>query len=434
MVALIVLLVYLAGFAMQLLVRRQTAIPFRNAARSQVHVGEVGASALQFSEKLVAEEFSTKLNEHLSSQDRMLRAGLPVKQCIIYRCRMDDELCGGVGDRMYGILVLYLAAILTKRSFFIYNSKPVPLEQFLLPNKLDWRIDSIKHKKSRDDVLSCAEGSLLSWCTQHVVQIPFRLCKYLKNLVFSSYYFLNINDNMRTDCIEELLYEFDSLRALTDRSQVDSKFLHDFATNISRMMMDTLFRPHQRLIDTAMTAAGKNVQSQPHDCLVCVHVRTGYGLGERTRHRNMSSFASCAGVAKRDLLVAAPQCAGNLQWLLVGDNQDALDMLQILLAGAGSHQFLRTKHLGSSFHIDKGQNASAGMLHAYTDWYLLTKCRYLVASMSTMGATAALHHGPAVSRYDVEVANRTNTCKCNSIYDWQRDANAELERLDGILT
>jgi len=50
--------------------------------------------------------------------------------------------CGGHGDRVHGILSLFLLAMATNRGFLIDSRFPVPLETALLPSFLDWRVRS----------------------------------------------------------------------------------------------------------------------------------------------------------------------------------------------------------------------------------------------------------------------------------------------------
>ena len=49
-------------------------------------------------------------------------------------------MCGGHGDRLHGILSLFLFAIATKRAFFVDYRYPLPLHMVLVPNLIDWRI------------------------------------------------------------------------------------------------------------------------------------------------------------------------------------------------------------------------------------------------------------------------------------------------------
>lgn len=49
-------------------------------------------------------------------------------------------ICGGHGDRVHGILSLFLFAVATKRGFLIDYRAPLPLQRVLWPSFIDWRI------------------------------------------------------------------------------------------------------------------------------------------------------------------------------------------------------------------------------------------------------------------------------------------------------
>ena len=65
---------------------------------------------------------------------------------MVYACN-HWELCGGLGNRINGMLTVFILAVLTNRSFFIELEYPVPVEAFFLPRRradgeysLDWRV------------------------------------------------------------------------------------------------------------------------------------------------------------------------------------------------------------------------------------------------------------------------------------------------------
>lgn len=398
-----------------------------HAPLSKVGLLPAGESPLE----LAGKEFHRLFEEHRSLQTDVLLGKVPLSKCLIFRCSVELEHCGGVGDRFYGILVLYLGAILTKRPFFIYSIKPKPMEDYLEPNEFDWQISSLQNAESRRKALDCAKGRgrVFSRCVMHEIQIPYKTCSFLRKVLYSGDYFLNINDNYRTDCIEEFLRQLDSLKSVGSAGKEMARALREFSVNVSRFMLRALFRPHKHILTAAASILNMPVGQLPEldDCLLCVHVRTGSGLSEKARHTNLTMFANCAAAVEQRLLADVGQkCSGGKpRWFLAGDSESALDTLQQLSSvEVGDRLFIRTKQLGSVSHIDADHNASIGMSHAYVDWYLLSKCRYLVASLSTMGATAAIYAGSSVHRYDVEVANHTGSCRQSRISDWQRDANA----------
>ncbi|CAD7941134.1 unnamed protein product [Amoebophrya sp. A120] len=49
--------------------------------------------------------------------------------------------CGGHGDRVNGLLTLFLLALITKRRFLILSSNPVDWHSVFAPNRIDWRTE-----------------------------------------------------------------------------------------------------------------------------------------------------------------------------------------------------------------------------------------------------------------------------------------------------
>jgi hypothetical protein len=55
----------------------------------------------------------------------------------IYSCT-NGQICGGLADRMIGMVSVFMLAVLTNRSFAIEVDQPSPLQDFLSPNEYDW--------------------------------------------------------------------------------------------------------------------------------------------------------------------------------------------------------------------------------------------------------------------------------------------------------
>ena len=69
-------------------------------------------------------------------------------RALVYTCPVgaDGEAvwqCGGLADRMKGVMTVLLLALLSSRTFFIDLRVPVSLQDFLAPNAIDWRLDNV---------------------------------------------------------------------------------------------------------------------------------------------------------------------------------------------------------------------------------------------------------------------------------------------------
>ena len=58
-------------------------------------------------------------------------------KCIIYEC-IDHKLCGGFGNRIQGISVLLILAMLTKHVFLLQMTSPTNINAYLSPNSIQW--------------------------------------------------------------------------------------------------------------------------------------------------------------------------------------------------------------------------------------------------------------------------------------------------------
>ena len=59
---------------------------------------------------------------------------------MMYRCdqALDNDLCGGFGDRLKGILDAYLWSLMVNRTFVIKITRPCNMTNILEPNEVDW--------------------------------------------------------------------------------------------------------------------------------------------------------------------------------------------------------------------------------------------------------------------------------------------------------
>jgi hypothetical protein len=62
--------------------------------------------------------------------------GKPDARYLVYHCK---GMCGGIADRLKGIVTTFYAAIITKRVFIVHMPEPTPLSSILMPALIDWR-------------------------------------------------------------------------------------------------------------------------------------------------------------------------------------------------------------------------------------------------------------------------------------------------------
>eukprot|EP00927_Polykrikos_kofoidii_P017049 TRINITY_DN17741_c0_g2_i1.p1 TRINITY_DN17741_c0_g2~~TRINITY_DN17741_c0_g2_i1.p1 ORF type:complete len:1000 (-),score=137.92 TRINITY_DN17741_c0_g2_i1:120-3119(-) len=94
---------------------------------------------------------TTKLADHLAGYAIFHRKGLDAlkvahsggkrskQSVLVYSCESFRQ-CGGLGDRINGMVTAFLLAVLSKRLFLIDSENPLPLQMLLEPNAIDWRV------------------------------------------------------------------------------------------------------------------------------------------------------------------------------------------------------------------------------------------------------------------------------------------------------
>eukprot|EP00117_Sycon_ciliatum_P039652 scpid49644/ scgid29268/ len=379
------------------------------------------------------------LEKHARLQADVLAGNVKFSRALIAKCTADD-VCAGLGDRVFGILVLYLGAILTDRAFFLEYSKPKPMDAYLEPNALDWRINAIQNDGVRGKVAECAlSGSgHFDSCRASAFLMPDQNCGQIISAVFSDRNVLVTTSNHRTDCILSMLVKsgvVPKAEATGKGAATTPEGMRQWAANVSHVLINSLFRFNKEVMEAGnkvVTPRGGTDAAAPlpPECFLCVHVRSGSGVGEKSRHTNFRDFATCGLTAHAAQRLAdnTTRCPVQPHWLIVGDSSTAPgDIIRYANEGRNDAEkiaLLTTTDLGPATHMDRNNAATDDMVkHVFIDYYLLSRCQYTVASLSTFAATGAIIGGPGVFRYDMEVGGHSGGCTVHRISDWQRDAN-----------
>ncbi len=74
------------------------------------------------------------------------RQSIDSKKYVIYECT-NKNLCGGLGDRLKGIMSAYAWSLVTNRIFLIRHYRPCLLTEMFQVNKLNWNIDTFNRTK-----------------------------------------------------------------------------------------------------------------------------------------------------------------------------------------------------------------------------------------------------------------------------------------------
>ncbi|CAD7937024.1 unnamed protein product [Amoebophrya sp. A25] len=238
------------------------------------------------------------------------------KRILVYRCA-SIGFCGGHGDRLHGILGLFMLALVTGRAFLIDSPRPLPIGLLLEPaypeDVIDWRVRGSVGlpglHANRNDKFVEALGDL--------VDSPE------KNWVLHS------NQRITTACLHSELARR-NLPSAVRAVLVRTPFLHAH-------LFEMLFRPTNLLANRiaswfqfartgdieTKTTSGKNVGStspqpyptatppstsrRPVESLIGIHFRTGNASSDRWRdpqrhqREDLLEFLRCATKVETEL-------------------------------------------------------------------------------------------------------------------------------------
>ena len=377
-------------------------------------------------ERLAPEPLGPLLVKHRLLQERMRWGKIPMR-AIVARCYGQDE-CGGIGDRLFGIVTLFLEALLSDRAFFVEHKKPVDQTDFFTPNSVDWRVDGVEHVEAFATLDDARRKGPF-----HKFLMPGAQCVHVMEFMKAQVKtpILYMNSNHRTECVLKRLLRGNVLpdddTPWFDKRKEDS--LRLWASNVTHFILNYLFKFSPLVQKQATTILeGTDLPADfdskvTRECLVCVHVRSGKNTHEDGGHHNIADFGKCAHMVEEGIN-KAKTCPRKVHWLVISDHPDAPSIV-----GGNFTKPLSSSKTGPIVHIDHigvGEQHRSGALRLYVDWFVLTRCKHFVASLSTLGETASMYHGASVRRFDMERAGQCSPTPLG-IQNWQRDRNIPKE-------
>ncbi|KAG2494911.1 hypothetical protein HYH03_006846 [Edaphochlamys debaryana] len=198
--------------------------------------------------------------------------------------------CGGLGDRLRGIGFATRLAATTKRVLLVYQEPPAPLEEFLQPNLIDWRVTPDLGLDTFNDIARSAVH--FKYDTRfHAEQLARDLDQGLWN---DSEHVVTLATNMPL-----------ATQPNTTSSKAPRLPPAPAGAAVQSLLMRALFKLSPAL-EEATDAALASVGVAPGQPFVAVHLRLGGQVGERGsiyRHAVQSTTA---------LLHEAERCAVHL--------------------------------------------------------------------------------------------------------------------------
>ncbi|CAE7407608.1 unnamed protein product [Symbiodinium natans] len=314
-----------------------------------------------------------------------LGTGGPLPRLLIYRCSAMG-FCGGHGDRLNGLLGVFLMAIASRRAFFIDSARPVPLHQLLQPRR---------RAKSCGSMLQDAEF-LLDWRLHGAVSAIGRRTNYndrYNDLVEDLPWILTqepekvvvMHTNQRVSPAVLVSKEAQSLMGPLATQLLKMPYLH-------AALLELLFEPSQLLAARHAEVLEAAKLGRPR--LIAVHFRAGDQSPNRwsdpPRHglSDLEGFLGCAQGLERHQRWKDEEVA----WYLAADTAEVSSSPLIAeLTKRNKLAFLPGQGDASIVHLDRSPLpvAVAGITDTWAQWLTIASADGVILSASNFGLTAA---------------------------------------------
>ncbi|ORY06207.1 hypothetical protein K493DRAFT_372364 [Basidiobolus meristosporus CBS 931.73] len=356
------------------------------------------------------DEFADSLQKRYNSIMELAETySCPPTQTIAYVCGQDD-LCGGVGDRIQGVISTFYLALLTNSLFHIEWSKPLPLQEFIVPNRtgIDWiGAGSTKALGSKIPVFDYGYPDSLQ-----IIEDANSM-NFLKS--WSRYEHINIHSNQ---AFWVRLTKNNTWGAQAAKNyqldQLPPSYLYTIA---SRLLLSTPSNKLQPYIDE-ITKQWKDKTAYK----IGLHIRTGgEGAWDDPKRVDVSVAVGCfvdeAIAIYNDFAKNHPSPPMPI-FFVATDSQHATDLLREQL---GKFNYTVYTSHGNITHLDRAQegNLFDDNVRTYADWFVLHQMDALVITRSGFSETVAAMTLKPTRRYvSGSQCKFTNFADVLSMDDW----------------
>jgi hypothetical protein len=251
--------------------------------------------------------------------------------------------CGGLGDRLYGIIMGLYIAILSERIFLIQewniNGIAHPLLDYLQPNHLWWHA-TVPSRESIDfGLLSTMDDRQHPLLLEPCGLKPDKRDYFLRNNIMT--YESQLKES---SCLQDYWQDLSSKRE------------QDFDRPLAEVGFHTLFKFTRHVDDQATMLLQKSGTIDELDYVsspyIGMHIRTGQGetWNDPERHsgaENLERFATCANNMHRSI---AQKCETTPKVYIAADNNEAKKYMLNKYSSAGIFKGLTDLEI---LHIDR---------------------------------------------------------------------------------
>lgn len=308
------------------------------------------------------------------------------ERVLIYRCSALG-FCGGHGDRLNGLLGVFILAVASKRAFFIDSPRPIPLHLLMAPRRrpnacaalmtdflLDWRIHGAVGLTGRRVNLNDRHNDILA-------DLPWLVSEESANVVV-------LHGNQRVTA--EVLQSSEARAALAP-SRVASRLLA--TPYLHADLLELLFEPSQLLAARHQQVSAVARGGRRH--LLAIHFRAGNRSPDKwqdpPRHQlsELDAFLECAAIVESRLGWKDE----DVSWYIATDTVDVQELPKFAeLQKRGKLAFLPAGHSDAAIvHLDRSPMPLVveGITDTWAQWLTIATSDAVVLSTSNFGVTAA---------------------------------------------
>jgi hypothetical protein len=290
---------------------------------------------------------------------------------MIYSCR---SFCGGWGDRLRGILSVYILSLLTNRHFMIDMNYPCEISKVLIPNFVNWTYIKPKNLNNRTHLTI---NTMASWQKSYRQEISDTIKTKNFPEIWSSYDDIYISTNsdymilgLRNN------YLINKTRNLLGRIPISQGIMQ----TLFSLLFELLFKPsvsvHNR-VDTILSVSY-------HRLLICLHIRIGKNPTNPYDH----AFTARGDTTKAMLNFTDNYLINKSSAIVFVTSDSGQAVSDVLHHYPNSSMTI----VGPILHIDRFDRRSStvcdGFIKVISDFYMLGECQISLLSNSGFSSWA----------------------------------------------
>ena len=321
--------------------------------------------------ELLSQQYAKILNLSSFDQPRSHKT-------MVYSCR---QRCKGWGDRIRGVMSVYILALLTRRRFMIDMNIPCPLSHFLQPNIVNWTFSEPKSTSDRKRTRLVISTTLFDEAENKRFDTLITSKNFISEWESYDDVWMTTNTHLTRRALRNPLANSSWLIGrLPPIMTVDR--------NIFPLLFELLFKPTKTLIQSV-----EKVLHLPYEQLVCVHIR----MGQNPSNPRDSVFPFRQNITRTMIKFLDTKLgsvsAKSTRIFVASDSNAAINEVEKKFPGSvvtvpGPIMHIDREY-SAKFRSSVKSSACEGFLKVLTEFLLLGECDVSILSRSGFSAWAS---------------------------------------------